>query len=161
MQSPYQAPLSFDLFYSGIAYVVAELAHQCQVCILFSQQHSQASFPAVVIKSVKKQELLTVFGLGWITRSGGCHVWITCPNLKMEMGLASPDNMDLVGGGSPRKMRVVSLEKGEHRCWAGSSSRGPEHFVSPLLLRNHTRGEPFVSSGTEQQAMPELVEKKV
>lgn len=31
----------------------------------------------------------------------------------------------------------------------------------PVLLRNYTRGKPFISLGTEQQAMPELMEKKV
>lgn len=41
-----------------------------------------------------------------------------------------------------------------------SSSTCPEHCVSPPL-RNYTRGKPFISLGTKQQAMPELMKKKV
>lgn len=34
-------------------------------------------------------------------------------------------------------------------------------LFSPVLLRDYTRGKPSISLGTKQQAMPELMGKKV
>lgn len=86
----------------------------------------KASFLAVVIKSIKnKQILLIVFGLGQVTCLVWWYsIWTMWPNLKMELESALPllqknlpqnqkTSIDLLGGqgDSPRKMRVVSLEK--------------------------------------------------
>lgn len=155
MQSLYQGftflwPVLLGLFVDG-----GRVGHRNSRCIPFSPQHSKASFSAVIIKSIKNKYCVDWPGVNHLLNWMQYLDYMSKPAGGIGAALLTPLNsMDLVGRGagcSPRKIKVVSLGKEEHGCWAGSSSRSPEHFVSPSVsLRNYIRGKPFISLETKQ-----------